>query len=168
MERGMEVFWMKLVITLEHWAMVNFHWNLKITTALEDNKFFSNKSLSNGNVKVSLHIVSLFSNVHNDTCIIAIDKEWEIIVQLTKILFSHWLSFCLIIHISPSIINSLSKLLALRYFGCICDNLLDRVFPTFPFNLLFIKKYVDHIIVALPQHGIDCVVDHFNNHIQYI
>lgn len=42
------------------------------------------------------------------------------------------------------------------------------VIPKFPVNLVFIKMYVNDIILALPQDGIGSTVVHINNNDQHI
>lgn len=50
----------------------------------------------------------------------------------------------------------------------VMDDLLDMLIPSLPFKLFFIRKYVDDIILALPQKRNSCIVDHFNGYDRHI
>lgn len=50
----------------------------------------------------------------------------------------------------------------------VMDDLLDVVIPTLPFNLSFIKKYVDEIILVHSLDGTSCIVDHISDYDEHI
>ena len=50
------------------------------------------------------------------------------------------------------------------------DDPLDDIIPKLPFNLPFIKKYVDDLILAIPRNNTDTILiifNSYNNHIQF-
>lgn len=59
---------------------------------------------------------------------------------------------------------SLSLILA----AYVTDHIIDAVIPVLSFNLIFIKQYVDDIILALPEDEIEGILFTINDYDPYI
>ncbi|XP_072398065.1 uncharacterized protein [Diabrotica undecimpunctata] len=50
----------------------------------------------------------------------------------------------------------------------VVDDILDTVIPVLPYNLTFVKKYVDDIILALSKDQVEDILSVFNSYDPYI
>ncbi len=144
-------------------------------------RLFNNTVLPDDYVLASLDVVSLFSNVYLQACLRSINKNWHRIELHTGISRESFLELITFLFNSTYFAfdgrfykqtfgtpmgASISPILA----NYVMDDLLDTVIPTLSFNLHFIKKYVDDIILALPRDKVTEIMvamNSFDQHIQF-
>lgn len=150
-----------------------------IKDSFQVTELFNGMILPDNYVIASLDVVSLFSNVYLDACLRAIHKNWDRIgtfCNITEDSFMNLISF-LFDNTYFSFDNKIYK----QTFGTpmgasispilaayVMDDLLDTVIPVLSFNLHFIKKYVDDIILAIPKDGTTEILDTINSYDPYI
>nr|CAH7767041.1 unnamed protein product [Callosobruchus chinensis] len=142
---------------------------------------FNRRQLPHDHVIASLDVVSLFSNVYLEACIRSISKHWSQICQFCDLTLDSFIN--IISFLFQNNYFSFNNKIYKQTFGSpmgaklspiladyVMDDLLDLVIQVLPFNLFFIKKYVDDLIVCLPSEGLDEILDVFNSydpHIQF-
>lgn len=135
---------------------------------------FNRTMVPNNYVLASLDVRSLFSNIYLDLVLDVIDRRWDCIAShcnIPLVEFKHIISF---------LFNNTCFMFDNKYFkqtlgtpmgakvspvlaSFVMDDLLDRIVPTLPFNLFFIKKYVDDLVIALPVTNVGDILEIFNN-----
>ncbi|XP_072400252.1 uncharacterized protein [Diabrotica undecimpunctata] len=125
---------------------------------------FNNYQLPEGYVIVSLDVVSLFTNVHLDAALKAIENNWNFISshyytsleyfkKLISFLFNNtYFTFNNTVFRQTQgtpMESTISPILACY----VMDHLLDMIIPELSFYIPFVKKYVDDLILAIPSNG---------------
>lgn len=150
-----------------------------IKDSFEVSTLFNNMQLPENHVLVSLDVVSLFSNVYLDAAHRAVSRNWYRISNFCKINKDTFLE--IISFLFNNTYFSFDKKFYKQTFGTpmgasvspilatyVMDDLLDIVLPVLSFKPIFIKKYVDDIILAIPKDSITEIVDTLNDFDQYI
>lgn len=150
-----------------------------IKDSFEFSTFINNFQLPENYVLLSLDAVSLFTNIHLNLVNNSIKRHWSTIktkckfaqkdiIELIKFIFDTTI-FTFNNNIYKQIMGTpmgskVSPILA-QY---VLDDMLDDIIPTLPFNIPFLKKYVDDIICAIPAGEQDTILNAFNTHNQYV
>lgn len=145
-----------------------------IKDSFEVNDKFNRTYIPTDYIIASLDVVSLFSNVYLEIVLEVLNKKWSSIANfcsLPKDTFINLITFLF----NNTFFNFDNKFYK-QTFGTpmgakispiladyVMDDLLDRIIPTLPFNLHFIKKYVDDIIISFPANKVDCILEIFNS-----
>lgn len=114
--------------------------------------FISEFQLPEDYVLISLDVVSLFTNISLELALSAIQHRWESISSHTTIP-------------KEDFINIIRFLFNSNYFifqEIVMDFLLDGILTDIPFEMPFIKKYVDDIICAVPSDKTSYTLERFN------
>lgn len=126
-----------------------------------------------------MDVVSLFTNIPIELVINSINKRWDNISNYTTIPKIEFLN------VVKFIFDTTYFLFNKKYYKQILgtpmgatispivaqyvmDDLLDECVPKLSFNLPFLKKYVDDLILSIPSDGKDEVLRTFNNYNQHI
>ncbi|XP_072383799.1 uncharacterized protein [Diabrotica undecimpunctata] len=130
-------------------------------------------------VLVSLDVVSLFSNVHLGICLTSIEINWDRIRGCCSMSYDRFIS--IVEFLFNNTYFSFNDKFYQQTFGTpmgakispiiatyVMDYVLDSVIPLLSFNIPFIKKYVDDIILAIPNDKVDELLDTFNGYDPYI
>lgn len=152
-----------------------------IQDSFEFADFANDFQLPDGYRLLSLDVVSLFSNITVQLAIRAIEKRWRDIsehcsiprdkfLEIVRFLFdSTYFSFGGLFYkqiLGTPMGASMSPIIA----QIVMDDLLDESIPRLPFQLPFLKKYVDDTITAVPV-GEESVMlrifNQYNHHIQF-
>ncbi|XP_062557507.1 uncharacterized protein LOC134222365 [Armigeres subalbatus] len=152
-----------------------------ITDSFDFVNHINRVTLPQGYVLVSFDVVSLFTNIPKDLVIRDIITNWDDIQQATNIcldLLLEMVEFCLdtsyfcfrnkfyIQTFGTAMGSPLSPILA----DIVMDSLLHTVNRLVPYPMPVLKKYVDDLILALPEDKIHEVLDIFNGynpHLQF-
>ncbi|XP_062557238.1 uncharacterized protein LOC134222111 [Armigeres subalbatus] len=152
-----------------------------ITDSFDFVNYINRVTLPQGYVLVSFDVVSLFTNIPKDLVIRDIITNWDDIQQATNIcldLLLEMVEFCLdtsyfcfrnkfyIQTFGTAMGSPLSPILA----DIVMDSLLHTVNQLVPYPMPVLKKYVDDLILALPEDKIHEVLDIFNGynpHLQF-
>lgn len=138
---------------------------------------------------VSLDVTNLFGNISGELAMEVLGERWESIdpqficpkirdINKRKDLFMKMLQF-----IFDNNYFAYNDTYYKQVFGCamgstlspilaqyVMDHLLDTCLPRLSFNVIFIKKFVDDLILILPTHGLDeiqAVFNAYNLHIKF-
>lgn len=136
---------------------------------------------------ISLDVINLFGNISRDVVIKVLNERWGTIdphFNCPKISSSPKRKQLFIEMILFTLDNNYFTYEDRFYkqiFGCamgsklspilaqyVMDYLLDTSIPKLSFNLVFIKKFVDDLILLLPTHGIQEILDTFNSFDEHI
>lgn len=139
----------------------------------------NNLNLPNNYVVVSFDVVNLFGNISKELVTTVIKKKWQDINRTTNI--SQDLFLELIHFVLDNNYFLYEDQFYLQTFGCamgsrlspilsqyIMDYLLDSCISKLNFPLAFIRKFVDDIILSLPENKIDETLNTFNEFDTYI
>lgn len=135
----------------------------------------NNMKIPENYVVISLDVVNLFGSISKSIIIKAITKNWETIKEhtngLTKKGFIEMIEFIL-----DNNYFSYKNEYYLQIFGCamgsklspilaqyVMDYILDECLPKVPYQPAFLKKFVDDIILAVPNDGVESILDILNN-----
>lgn len=142
-------------------------------------QLMNNFQLPNDYVIVSLDVVSLYSNIPLDLVIKIIETKWDTISPYTNIPKEEFV--ILVRFIFNSSFFTYNETFYSQIFGCpmgsnlspvvarlTMDYTLDQILEKLPFEMPFIKKYVDDIICAIPKDKIDTTLQQFNQHNEHI
>ncbi|XP_050497247.1 uncharacterized protein LOC126878721 [Diabrotica virgifera virgifera] len=136
---------------------------------------FNNYQLPEGYVIISLDVVSLFTNVHLDAALIAVENNWNFISshcnislesfkKLISFLFNNtYFTFNNTVFRQTQgtpMGGTISPILACY----VMDHLLDMVIPELSFYIPFVKKYVDDLILAIPSNRSAEILQVFNSY----
>ena len=150
-----------------------------IKDSFEFATFINGFKLPENYVLISLDVVSLYTNIHINLIIDSIKKHWAAISNFTKIpqkifleaiefIFdTNFFSFNNIFYkqiLGTPMGSSISPIVS----QFVMDDLLNDCLSTLPFQVPFLKKYVDDIICAIPAGSEDLILNTFNNHNQYL
>lgn len=130
-------------------------------------------------VLVSFDVVSLYSNIPIDLLVEAVKDKWEKIAPHTLIPRDDFL--VLIVFIFNNNYFTYGEEIYSQIFGCpmgsslspvtariVMDFVLDSILSKIHFEIPFIKKYVDDIILALPNNKVNDTLTIFNNYNKHI
>ncbi|XP_050506276.1 uncharacterized protein LOC126884398 [Diabrotica virgifera virgifera] len=150
-----------------------------IKDSFEVKKLVENVTLPPNYILASLDVVSLFSNVYLEACLRSIQKRWDIISTHCKIDLETFLE--LVTFLFDNTYFTFDNKIYKSTFGTpmgakvspilaayVVDDILDTVIPVLPYNLTFVKKYVDDIILALPKDQVEDILSVFNSYDPYI
>lgn len=139
-------------------------------------EFMENKTIPLNYKVVSLDVINLFGNITKELSVRIISQKWNIIkdfaYNLTKNYFIKLIEFVL-----DNNFFSFQQVYYKQVFGCamgsklspilsqyIMDDLLDQCLPKLSFNIPFMKKFVDDLITAIPNNGVEEILNVFNNY----
>ncbi|XP_055527465.1 uncharacterized protein LOC129720078 [Wyeomyia smithii] len=122
-------------------------------------------------IMVSLDVVSLFTNVPRQQVITSITERWKKVkTNITLSLFLEIVQFCMeasyfrydskfYFQIYGTAMGSpLSPVLA----DIVLEDIITRALAELPFDLPFLRKYVDDLFLAIPKNCIETVLEVFN------
>lgn len=136
-----------------------------------------NVKVPNGYMLISLDATSLYTNVHQDMCIAAIERRWNMIENHTFLTKNQFIDAIKLITTESyfrykdhyylqktglAMGNSISGLLA----DMVMNDLETKTLKNLPFIVTFYKRYVDDIIAVIPQREAQKMLDEFNNYDQ--
>ncbi|XP_044755026.1 uncharacterized protein LOC123313980 [Coccinella septempunctata] len=138
----------------------------------------NNLAIPPNQVILSLDVVNLYGNIHNELVKRVINEKWNIIQQHTtmpKSLFMEILNFLLensyfsfqnkfYKQIFGSAMGSKSSPILTQY---VMDFLLDNTIPKLPWPIFLIKKYVDDLFIISPIEGVEDLLPIFNSFDKY-
>ncbi|XP_050502963.1 uncharacterized protein LOC126882192 [Diabrotica virgifera virgifera] len=140
---------------------------------------FNGYKLPDNYVLVSLDVVSLFSNVYLRISLMVIEANWDRIGGCCSISFDNFIN--IVEFLFTNTYFSFNNKFYQQTFGTpmgakispiiaayVMDYVLDTVIPVLSFNIPFIKKYVDDIILAVPSDKTDELLNTFNSFIPNI
>ncbi|CAD6230771.1 GSCOCG00012197001-RA-CDS [Cotesia congregata] len=125
-------------------------------------------------VLVSLDVVSLFTNIPKALVLTIIEEEWESITELVKVPKN---TLCNLINVCfetsyfkfmdefylqldrSSMGNPASPVLA----NIVMDYVLRKVMDSLPFQVPFLRLYVDDTLLAVPEEEFDSLLDRLNS-----
>lgn len=155
--------------------------NYYIKDSFEFSRCMNNLTIPDGYELASLDVINLFGNIYNEMVIKVINNKWPKIEQhcnIPKALFIEMIEFVL-----SNNYFTFHEEFYVQSFGCamgsklspilslyVMDHLLDVCIPLLSYSLVFIKKFVDDLILALPHDGSDEILQVFNSydpHIQF-
>lgn len=132
------------------------------------------ENIPNDHKIVSFDVSSLFTNIPIDLAIKIIRNKWDLIsahTSLTEELFNNAIKLCLettyfryndeffqqIFGVPMG--SPLSGIIA----NIVMEHIEEQIIKSLPFKLLFYKRYVDDIIICLPEHLIPYTFYRFNS-----
>ncbi|XP_072401655.1 uncharacterized protein [Diabrotica undecimpunctata] len=136
---------------------------------------FNNYQLPENYVIVSLDVVSLFTNVHLEAALTAIENNWNFIsshCNINLVYFKKLISFLFnntYFTFNNTVFRqtqgtpmegTISPILACY----VMDHLLDMVIPELSFHIPSVKKYVDDLILAISSNGSTEILNVFNSY----
>lgn len=138
-------------------------------------EFIKEKQLPENYELISLDVISLFSKISFDLVVRSINSRWEDIKKLTNIPRDMFLKVINYIFDSTycKFNNTFYKQILGTPMGAnispiiaqyVMDDLLNTCIPLLPFNLPFIKKYVDDLICAVPNDKKHIILNIFNSY----
>ncbi|XP_046588309.1 uncharacterized protein LOC124293079 isoform X2 [Neodiprion lecontei] len=123
---------------------------------------------------ISLDVVSLFTNIRKDLVLKVINESWDNIKHLVKVpkfLLIKLIEFCF-----ETSYFTYNGVLYRQVEGCSMGNpaspvlanivmnyVLQQIITVLPFNIAFIKLYVDDTIAAVPETELNRVLELFNS-----
>lgn len=138
--------------------------------------FIKTQTIPENFVLISLDVVSLFTNIKIDLAIKIIDEKFELLqphTNIPKVHFIKLLTFCL-----KSGYFSLNKKFYKQLDGIamgsplspiianiIMEALLDSILGSIDFVILFVKLYVDDLLLCIPKDKISEILSIFNNNL---
>lgn len=152
-------------------------------------EFANDMQVPPGHEVVSLDVINLFGNISKDLVVKVIDQQWDKIDPFfscpkvptknkRKQIFTEMIIFTL-----DNNYFNYDNVYYKQIFGCsmgsklspilaqyVMDYLLDTCIPKLSFNLIFIKKFVDDLILVLPTQGLEEILvtfNGFNEHIKF-
>lgn len=150
------------------------HSKYNINNSYSFQQFITDQMVPEGHRIISLDVVSLFTNIPIDLALRIIGNRWTSIKQNTNIPFNFFMemvTLCLR-HNYFSFKNKFHQQIEGTPMGsCISpssadlvlDEILDLAIEKLPFRHLFVKKYVDDLIMAVPEKSIQVTLDTFNS-----
>lgn len=152
-----------------------------IKNSFEFASFMNNQIIPPGYQLASLDVVNLFGNIYKELVLEVIEVKWSIIEEhcnVPKALFLEIIEFLL-----TNNYFTFQGEYYVQIFGCsmgskvspilslyVMDYVLTMVIPRLSFRVLILKKFVDDLIVVIPDTGFDEILDvlnSFNTHIQF-
>lgn len=150
-----------------------------IKDSFQFSELINNFQLPNNYVVVSFDVVSLYSNIPLDLVIEVIHNKWNSISNHTNIPEDEFVD--LVKFVFDSNYFTYNNTFYSQIFGCpmgsnlspiiarlVMDYVLDKILSTLPFEIPFIKKYVDDIICSIPTDMVDFTLRHFNGYNEHI
>ena len=145
-----------------------------ISDSFQFASFINNFELPENYVLVSLDVTSLFTNIPLQLVIDSVKKRWPNIQPHTDISQDRFIELISFVfdttyftfqerfykQIFGTPMGSVVSPIAAQY---VMDDFSDVCLPTLPFQMPFIKKYVDDIICAVPRDSVDSTLVAFNN-----
>lgn len=155
-----------LVKILNHMTADSIY-NVKNSTELKDR--LSNVRMEVGEVLVSFDVVSLFTNIPVQLCTKIIEREWDRLKSYTDIpmkKFLEMLKFCIEDNNYFSFNGNLHRQVYGTPMGSplspiladiVMEDLLDNVLKELDFDVKLLVKYVDDLLVMLPEEKLGLV-----------
>lgn len=145
-----------------------------VSDSFEFSKFANDFQLPQGYVLVSLDVVSLFSNIPTELASECISAKWGSIGEYCHLSEQKFLE--LLEFVFNSTVFTFNGQFYQQIFGVsmgsdvspiiaqwVMDHIVVEALKMLPFNVPFLKKYVDDIITAIPANSVDVVVKQFNS-----
>ena len=141
--------------------------------------FINGFKLPENYVLISLDVVSLYTNIHKKLIMDSIKRHWAAICEVTKIpqkVFLDSIEFIFDTNffsfndtfykqiLGTPMGSSISPIIS----QFVMDDLLNDCLSILPFQIPFLKKYVDDIICAIPADSEEVILNIFNSHNQYL
>lgn len=150
-----------------------------VRDSFDFSNFINEFYLPEGFVLISLDVVSLFTNVHVSLAKDSIECNWELISDVCDIDKSTFLSMLQFVFDNTYFVydgkfykqklgTPMGATMSPIISQYVMDDLLKTCIPKLPFQLPFLKKFVDDIICAVPHDQIDQTLRIFNNYNKYI
>lgn len=146
-----------------------------VRNSYELRDFIVKQKVPSGFGMVSLDVVSLFTNIPLKVVLKILDDKWKYIqehTRLSKVLFFDLIKMC----INSSYFSFRGKFyqmvsgmpmgspLSPVIADLVMERLLDRVLPRLSFKPGLVKKYVDDLILTVPENKHDELLVTFNNY----
>lgn len=160
--------------------------NILTSAYNKDNNFFVQDSfkfcnfinefqLPAGYIIISLDARALFNNISLNTAKISITKHWDNISNFCKISLPEFMNAIEILYDTTvfSFTNNFYKQIQGMPMGSpvspilaqyVMDDLVESCINNLSFNIPFLKKYVDDIILSIPQEGLNEILQVFNDY----
>lgn len=137
-------------------------------------EFINNFQLPPNYVLISLDVVSLFTNLPLELVKLCIEKKWNSInnfCNIEKLMFMKMIDFifdstCLVFNekfykqiFGTPMGSSISPIIS----SYVLDELLDYCTDKITFDIPFLKRYVDDLILSVPENCIDEILNIFNS-----
>lgn len=152
-----------------------------IRNSFEFAEVMNNFMLPQDHVLVSLDVINLYGNIYKELVIKVLNLKWNSIREHTTIPRERFLE--LVSFVLDNNYFTFQGNYYLQVFGCamgsklspiisqfVMDYVLDECIKKLPFDMVFIKKYVDDLIMSIPAHHEQILLDTFNSldsHIQF-
>jgi len=148
------------------------HSHIKNNLQLIEN--IKNKVLNDNQTLISLDVVSLFTNIPTDLAIECISKKWHFIANACKINKEEFLKAVRLVLDSTFFTfdnriyrqkfgTPMGSPLSLIIADLVMEYIEERALEELKTEVSFYYRYVDDIIMAVPQHLINKIVNAFNS-----
>nr|CAI5842688.1 unnamed protein product [Callosobruchus analis] len=135
--------------------------------------FINDYKLPDDYVIVSFDVVSLFTNLPLDVIVTSLHKHWTEISQHTSLDFESFLKILKFIFDSNYFVfndcfykqifgTPMGSKISPILVNFVLDDLVRDCLSSIPFNIPFVKRYVDDLLLALPKDQIQHVLTTFN------
>lgn len=151
----------------------------KTTNHIKDSwdfaKFIANKKIPDNYIIISLDVKSLYTNVNLNLVLEAINKRWLEISEHTKLSKSEFLELLnflfseFYLRYNDTYYAQISGLpmglpLSAPLANLVMEDLEDNVIQKLQFQVPFYKRYIDDIIMAIPNNKINETLNLFNSY----
>ena len=157
------------------------HREYNVKNSFEFSTTYNKYKLPPGYVLVSFDVVSLFTNIPLELVLDIVTIKWHVIeehcsltleyfIMILKFIFSNCY-FCYDGKFYSQIFGTpMGSVISPILANIVMDHLLDTVIAQLDFDVAFVRKYVDDLIVGLPADKVDStltLLNSFNTHIQF-
>ncbi|XP_050507145.1 uncharacterized protein LOC126884882 [Diabrotica virgifera virgifera] len=141
--------------------------------------FINNVKVPNNYILISLDVVSLFTNLPLDAILNSIKNNWNSISLHTKISLEDFIRILTFIFDSNIFLfngNFFKQIfgtpMGSKISPILCNFVLDELITTckekIPFHIPFIKRYVDDLILSVPENKVSDVLNTFNAQCEHL